>query len=446
MIANVTDHGALGDGFSDDAPAISAAIQSAGYDGAVQLEAGRTYKLAASLTLDEKVSLLGAGAILLSDTLDAPAMKISSHGATLDRLRFIGPQLDTGIAPLTFARSCGVEIVGSGAIVSGCRFEGYTYGGVKVIGNGCHVQGNHFGGVRHYSERGIADWLGVIHIAGNDNTIAGNILEEVWDTGIQIKGGHRNQVSHNRITCSLHANATQSMGMRINHGGQNNTFANNLVRYARQESISLAAPAGLEVCGNIVTGNTLLDGGWAGIALAARGGLVNRNVISHNSIRAVERVWDLGIILNTRKGVGVMYNLIEGNMLYGELVDGLSQLQRGIHLFGPGTHGNQMIGNRVTNVRYSGIDCAGSDTLVTGNYVEGCEVGINAAYCPGSFVTGNMVRRSKAASIRLLQDVAGMVVSGNTTDGEVMLATGKDAPRGTYVVAENYGAKEKAAS
>lgn len=437
MNIDAIDHGALGDGVTDDASAINAAVQAAGRDGAVVLAAGQTFKVASSLVLAEGVTLLGAGAILRSDTLDAPAL-ILNDGATVEGLRLIGPPLDVAVAPLSFARSAGIEVRGQRVMINNCRFEGYTNGGIKVTGSRCHIANNHFVDVRHYSARGIADWLGVIYVVGSDNTITGNILDEVWDTGIQVKGGHRNLVSNNRILCSLHANATQSMGMRINHGGQNNTLANNLVRYARQESISLASPAGREVCGNIVTGNVLLDGGWAGIALAARGGAVNRNIVSHNSIRAVEKVWDLGIILNTRKAKETMYNLIEGNMLYGELVEGVSQLQRGIHLFGPGTAGNQIVNNRVTNVRYAGIDCVGADSLVTGNYVEGCTVGINAAYCPGSLITANMVRRSRMASIRLLQNVAGLVVRGNTLDMLEALSTGASKPRGAYVMEDNF--------
>lgn len=437
MRIDATDHGAKGDGVADDAPAINAAVKAAEGDGAVVLMAGHTFKIASSLTLAQGVTLLGAGAIVRSDTLDAPAL-ILGDGVTVEGLRLIGPPLDVAVAPLSFARSVGMEVRGQRVMVNNCRLEGYTCGGIKVVGSGCHIGGNQLWSVRHYSKKGTPDWLGVIYVAGNDNTISDNILNDVWDSGIQVKGGHRNQVANNRITCSLHANATQSMGMRINHGGQNNTFVNNLVRYARQESISLASPAGLEVCGNIVSGNTLLDGGWAGIALAARGGAVNRNIIANNSIRAVERVWDLGIILNTRKGISVMYNLIEGNMLYGEIVDGVSQLQRGIHLFGSGTHGNQIVNNRVTNVRYSGIDCIGSDTLVSGNYVEGCEVGLNVAYCPGSLITANMVRRSRTASIRLLQNVEGLVVRGNTFDIMEALAAGASKPRGTYVMQDNF--------
>lgn len=437
MNINATDHGALGDGVTDDAPAISAAMLAAGRDGAVVLAAGQTFKIASSLAVAEGVTLLGAGAILRSDTLDAPALTLND-GATVEGLRLIGPPLDVAIAPLSFARSVGMEVRGQRVMVNNCRLEGYTCGGIKVAGHHCHIRGNQFVGVRHYSARGIPDWLGVIYVSGSDNTISDNILDEVWDSGIQIKGGHRNQVSHNQIACSLHANATQSMGMRINHGGQNNTFANNVVRHARQESISLASPAGMEVCGNIVTGNILLDGGWAGIALAARGGAVNRNIISGNSIRAVERVWDLGIILNTRKAQATMYNLIEGNMLYGELVGEVSQLQRGIHLYGPGTHGNQIIGNRVTNVRFAGIDCAGSDTLVTGNYLEGCATGINATYCPGSLVTANIVRRSRVASVRVLNNVEGLVVMGNSLDMLEALAAGATKPRGTYTTKDNF--------
>lgn len=92
----------------------------------------------------------------------------------------------------------------------------------------------------------------------------------------------------------------------------------------------------------------------------------------------------------------------------------------------------------LTNVRFVGIACAGSDTLVTGNYLEGCGTGINATYCPGSLVAANVVRCSRVASIRVLNNAEGLVVRGNTFDMLEAMAAGTTKPRGIYVMEDNF--------
>jgi parallel beta-helix repeat protein len=430
-VANVVAYGAVGDGATDDAAAIAAAVAAVGDGGTVLFPPGKAYFITNGVLVNvDRLTILGYGATLDSSALDDDALEVTGKGVTIEGLRFVGPSLDTNVVPTRFLQSRAIEISGGhNAHVTNCRFEGYSAGGIRVRTNYCRIAGNHFQGVRHY----YMDYLGVIYVTGSDNTITGNVLQEVWDTGIQVRGSDRNNVTGNTVVCSTHANATKSMGLRINVAGQNNVFSANVVRNAQQESIILAASSGMETTGNVITSNILLDGVYAGIVLASVGGAVDRNVIANNSISAKLNKLSHGIIFNTRSGTGAMHNLVQGNMIVGADIAGVLQLKNGIRHVGSGTDYNQIIDNRIINVENIGISCLGKETLVSGNYLEECNTGISAAYCEGSLISSNIVRASGAASIHISSNVDRLVVTGNTLDREWTLAK----PRGAYVIERN---------
>jgi parallel beta-helix repeat protein len=431
--ANVMAYGATGDGVTDDSAAIAAAITAAGQGGTVLFPPGRMFFIANGLHVNEdSLSMLGYGAILKSSTLDGTVLTVTGDEVTIEGLRFEGPGLDTNTIPATFLRSRAIEILGGqNTHVTNCRFKGYSAGGIRVRSDYCRIAGNHFQGVRHFA----SDYLGVIYITGSDNIITGNIVEEVWDTGIHVRGGARNSVTGNTVVCSTHANATKSMGLRVNAGGQYNVFSANVVRNARKESITLAAPRGLATTGNVISSNILIDGFFAGIVLAAMsGGTIDRNVIANNTINARNNSWSHGILITTGAGTWARHNLVQGNMISGADVEGVLLLQNGIRQDGPGTDYNQIMDNRIINVANIGISCLGKETLVSGNYLDRCNTGISAAYCEGSLVTSNIVRASATDSIRISTNVDRLVVAGNTLDRECSL----NSPRGTYVIERNY--------
>lgn len=130
-LVSVKDHGAVGDGTTDDAAAINAAIAAAGTQGIVFFPAG-SYRIATIISLPDYAHLLGVNpktAIIKKDAGLNSAFNEASIGAVIiENLQFQG-----GVTNLTTGY---ITLNNPSSIISNCIFVGGA--------NGIYLSGSHF--------------------------------------------------------------------------------------------------------------------------------------------------------------------------------------------------------------------------------------------------------------------------------------------------------------
>jgi parallel beta-helix repeat protein len=142
-VINVKDHGAKGDGSTDDTRQLRAAIAAAGVDGAIYFPPG-TYLVSGRLVPQARqvcFSLTDAATIkvkVLSGSRPFPALEVRSgpveiHHLTLDLTESEGPEDGKEAPPAILARAAGVGTVG--LVVSSCRIRGGYGHGIEVGGS-----------------------------------------------------------------------------------------------------------------------------------------------------------------------------------------------------------------------------------------------------------------------------------------------------------------------
>ncbi len=151
-VVNVMNFGAKGNGITNDAPAIQAAINSlAKTGGTVQIPSG-TYELGASLQVNySNITLCGVGttqpvlrleAGVYQDAIDIPGLPVNAPGVTLvndvvSNLTLNGNSNPVNPAPNT-GNYFGVFLNGTaGTALTGLNIENWVYDGIE-IGNGSY--------------------------------------------------------------------------------------------------------------------------------------------------------------------------------------------------------------------------------------------------------------------------------------------------------------------
>lgn len=312
LVFNVSYFGAVGDGITNDATAIQAAIASASLaGGGIVFFPPGTYLIGTRIALKDRVSLKGSGARV---SIIKPTVGVSTAV-------FLGTSGDS--VTDAFYEDFGVtgDYLSSGLTLKGFQITG----GRRLLFNRLRIADVAREGVG--LQTGTTDCL-ILHCEIEASGLDGNTSGHA----VNVSGGsHRNKVIANKITNGL------GMGVSISDSGGGctdcqvcNNYISNLPSVTGFEAIGVA-DAGQRA---IVSGNQCLDSHDNGISVSS-----NDCTVTGNTINGAENygIW-----------VGGDHNAITGNVV-------------------------KNAGREVSGVTYAGIVLAGSNAAskntVSGNTV-----------------------------------------------------------------------------
>jgi hypothetical protein len=282
---NVRDYGAVGDGTTNDATAIAAAITAAtASKGTVYAPPG-TYFLTAAITVPEGVTLMGAGMLttVLKRGLDTTATLITAaadhagiRDLTIDGNRTVmtghtdGFEIGTTSTDnllervrVINANALGVALIGTRPRMLSCEIVGSDTAGIGTIGV--------------WAGSGNGDQLGI-----HNSTIRG------WNVnGVYIEGG-----SNHRVTGCLfsrnHAQTSPTGGGQIDLASAGDCLISGNTFYGRGHTAT--ADGGIEVSDSVVaiTGNTVINHGNVGISfVSGASAVVSGNYVADNTTAGI---------------------------------------------------------------------------------------------------------------------------------------------------------------
>lgn len=394
--------GAKGDGSTDDTSAISATVAAAGTGGTVWFEAGKTYKTTSQIAVgSDRVSLLGNGAIITS-ALAAQHSKFrwyARSGGVVSGLRFECLSLSGSAGTGTIDIDASSDIT-----VEDCFFK-QTPLGIRVIGD-CkrvNIRGNRF----YQNFCGISfddasDVLPTACVIANNHISAG-VSTSSYSGGIKMSGG-------------AHLTAT--------------------------------------VCGNVVSGNTVVDAGEMGIEVQAENDVtVSGNTVSGCTFgisaadaervsitgNSVQNCSFIGIeVASTSAGCSVIGNVVDLSDINGEVsavsINSASvrTTVSGNTFLGPTAAPNRTVYTQSSYCNISNNSIRGgvylhnaSHVLLSGNDID-CNGGTQAFWFDSSdaavediAISGNSVRAAAEVNCAFLlyspnsRRIGDVLVSGN---------------------------------
>jgi hypothetical protein len=136
--ATPTDHGAVGDGVTNDYAAMTATITAAGVDGTIFLPAGKNFLIGSNVTWLNGQKVIGPGATLSAATTIESWLPNGASGIEFHGVTFSGWKRAVTQTSLTHT----VERF----VVDGCKFTGQREAGISLIGvaSKCRVVNNEF--------------------------------------------------------------------------------------------------------------------------------------------------------------------------------------------------------------------------------------------------------------------------------------------------------------
>ncbi|AUR89824.1 pectin lyase fold protein [Vibrio phage 1.133.O._10N.222.51.E4] len=296
-VVNIRDFGALGDGVTDDTPAISQAITLANALGKSVYYGGGDFLLSSALTSGYnfviKTSQIGDGARLLYHPADA-SVAINLFQTPEDE-------------PITGIEVSGFEVEGFGGVF----FNGlYLYQSL-ITNNELHNSTIAF----ITDEDGVTPQRECVHNTISNNTILlANYREHPsyqpnpTDEQIREWGGRSFGIRFASLPL-------EQMHVRDEHGCSHNTISNNYIEYAAYSGFELAGPK----CNhNVIQGNTFNECSGTGLEFDKGASYNTCDSNSFNNIRATE--------------------------FFGGVAQGFIQLQR--------ASTNVPIGNNITNCTF----------------------------------------------------------------------------------------------
>ena len=398
LVFNVQDpeFGAVGDGVTDDAAAIQAAIDAASTagGGSVFFPSG-VHNVESTINLASRVDLIGAGAGR-STIYSAVVGQVNTvFGDEIDRVLISGLRFEnfTEGSGITFdgctrvaVESCVVLAVTTpNASAASIRFrqgttQGTQYGAVRdcyleTPGSCVFLQGG--SGLR------VEDIIvtGNIIVGVTPNFASGNELIKVDQDSIRVV------VSNNVLTNSVFSSIT------VEDGAKDVVVEGNIMdiqNVASSKGVRLHAPT-IDIT-NVTIVNNIVRGGEIGLALGTvsviNGGLIANNQCIGQTVSAIE--------------AGGTNYLIQGNTCYGAKlrVRGTGVIVQGNAIYGASLSTETLI-----------------DSAIIGNYVSGGNLSVFRA--TGVKVAGNVILEWTSAW--------GIVISGDTPSGSDIDVTGNIA-------------------
>lgn len=397
VLIDVKAHGAVGDGITDDAAAIQAAIDAAAAQGGgrVVLPAG-TYLVVGGLTLKTGVTLAGApgakrpvvkagAAVAIWAQTEVNATDVAVEGVELDcagQVTSYALQVSTGTAratirdctfrDATFTASVMVETrdATSDLTVTGCEFVGVR-DGIRLNKNPKRVKitGNT---IRQWRDRPI--WIaGSTGFACEDVTIEGNaIIEDAFSGTADV----RQPIQVSGVDTDLHRRVVVRRNTIVGNGHS----WTNATTPGLADTISLHRCKDFEVSGNITTGSG--DGGIT-IAMSCQSGVVAGNVIRDADACGIYLGSDTGPVSD----VAVTGNTII-NCGRNEAADRIDVNRAGVWAYnasGCAISGNQLVDDQGTPTMMTGVSLRTGTTSVTlsGNNYRGTPVRVNSSGASG---------------------------------------------------------------
>lgn len=441
---------AIGDGFSDDSPAIQNAFDQARPGDTLSLESGKSYRVNSGLFMRMKdTTLLGYGATLDSSGLNANALSVLAPGNGIYGLRLVGPSTSEGIQADTIGGSRGIYVddLALNTLVRDCRLAGFHAGGVVVRADHCTIQGNHFDGVRNYRVAGAG--LGSLHFWSAFKCIAiDNMITGVQNCGIGASNSANIIILGNYIQgadYTVNPLAAKAMGVVFMNNANHCLIAHNIIERLPYEGIILSTGYNGPTCShNSIIGNHVYNTNYHAINLRSVGGVTGSphysqyNLIANNKIFADNLPEGKGMAAGIGLEAGGLYDFCNYNQICSNQIIGANgKLKRGFRTLGPGYNvaHNHLMSNLVIGATEEGILHAGRYSDIVRNQIHGCHVGIQVAYGRDADLQDNRVTDSGKHSILLTGAPTRLNVRGNKTD---MRITTEFAKNDSWWMEENH--------
>lgn len=383
----VEDHGAVGDGVTDDTNAINEAIDTvAAAGGGIVFFPTGTYAVSTDNTtnrwaveIESKVSLVGVGKeaskiVNLNGNLDGNLLYGSNvRYFSISHLGFEITQATMSSTSNNIDRLVEIRNSPDHFSIFDCRFvEGNATQQVVIIeGSDIEYYGN-----QHVNPNLVNNINGASFVRCSRVTVFGNTLNDITDTNIFFE---------DCVSCTAVANIidgeTLTAGIDF-FGSQYCTASGNFVKMKdRGRGIAVRDPVqNLTSHSCTVTGNVVRDA-WYGIDVSDRG----RATVDTNIVYSCERV---GIFV--RGGAGIN-NIVMGNVVYDNGGEA-GEPETGISV---GTNKSIVVGNTAFDtgalVQQVGIAVTGTQCVMHGNVAtDNVTTNIDATWADGESYLGNI--------------------------------------------------------
>ncbi|HRW10479.1 MAG TPA: right-handed parallel beta-helix repeat-containing protein [Caldilineaceae bacterium] len=404
---NIIDYGAIGDGVFDNKSAIESAIEAAkSKQGETVLFPQGVYFLEQPVYKTGLYNLrfTGEGAMILcTGNTDVPdligrggGLLLEGNQITIENLTFQGHLIDPPSQNYSADYQYGrlLQLGGNDNQVTACFFKGGNGGAVLLVnGRGCSISHNVMQACNNHS--GGGDY-GAIHLYGacSDINVSNNRIYDHCYSGISAIGGGEDErptnilIQNNFIrSASASREADHSMGIYLLNGAnQYISITGNVVEQADAEGIIVASYGTRRAKGIVIANNVIRDCAYRGISLQSfSGGTFDDVQILGNLVEDGSNVHSVQQIYCDE----LNESIISGNRCVGYTGPNTGLDRRGIEL-GNSPKGNLIVNNVVTS-HNRGIVFYSHNSILMGNRVNNCVIGILLGYCGGSNVIGNIL-------------------------------------------------------
>lgn len=339
-IVNVKDHGARGNGYTDDTTFLRSAI-AAGSGKMIFFPPGH-YMISGTLTVDADTFIHGAGVTIEQTGRNTPIFKIGTLGKVSDRVTIQGltlkgvgkndtAQTDTIYSYTDGARAYGIWITGSSHInIFDCVLTGFRNAGIVAHNSSeVHIVRNKITGTRtdigvpdilpQYQQYGI--WFYSTSEASNSGgniVISDNIISKTG-TGIKMHAGFENtEISFNIIsedigTDAMHLCPYNNMTIRDNLITALNDGI--VLLYKESETIDTSTQRGnlLTPSDIFISNNRIINTGRHGISVDIYDRIHEAYFLTNVNIdeNHIDKCGGDGIIMNSCRESSVSFNTIK---------------------------------------------------------------------------------------------------------------------------------------